>query len=39
MNEATVLGMSTQAWVVWCCAMAWWTVVQGLLNLARRDGK
>jgi hypothetical protein len=37
MNEATVLGMSTQAWVVWACAMALWTMVQGLLNLPRTD--
>lgn len=31
MIDGTVFELSTQAWVVWDCAMALWTGIQGLL--------
>ena len=35
MTEGTLFGLTDQAWVMWFCVMALWTIGQALFNLAR----
>jgi len=36
MNDVTFLGLSDAGTVTWVCAMALWTMMQIMVNVARR---
>jgi hypothetical protein len=39
MNEVTFLGLSDAGVVTWTCAMALWTIMQVMMNVAQRLDK